>query len=64
MGIAQAETGGPCPESGRYIFWAQFRMGPIFAGLSSHSAARNTNSLTGLARRPLPGFGFSIVLRW
>ena len=63
-GIAQAETGGPCPEPGRYIFRGQFRMGPISVGLSLHSATCNTNSSVGLVRRSLPRFGFRIVLRW
>ena len=77
MGIKCCMQGGRCPErvflrlklgghaleSCKYMFRGQFRMGTISASLSLHSAACNTNSSTGLARRSLPGFGFNIVLR-
>ena len=56
--LLKRKLGGHAPKSGRYIFRGQFRMGPISAGLSWHSAARNTNSPAGLARRSLLGFGF------
>ena len=62
-GIAQVEIGGHTPEPGRYIFRGQFRTGLISAGLSSHSAVRTANSMAGLARWSLSGFGFCIVLR-
>ena len=39
-------------------------MGSVPASLSSHPAARATNSLAGTVRRSLSGFGFRIVLGW
>ena len=62
--LLRRKLGGHAPEPGRYIFRGQFRTGPIFVGLSSHSAVHNTNSPARLARRSLPGYGFRIVLRW
>ena len=72
MGIVQVETvgggggggGGCAPEPSGKMLRGQFRTRSVPASLFSHSAARPTHSLVGLARRSFSGLSFRIALGW